>query len=338
MKKICVQNAVGMRLCHDITEIRDGFKGPAFRRNHVITRDDVDHLLNIGKRHVYVWDESIREIHEDECALRIAAALPVEDAHYEGPSEGKMVLKADVEGLFMVDRELLAALNNVPDFTVSTIPDHYAVKPGDRLASMRIIPLVTAEKNIVEAEELCRNRRLFEIHPYLPLRTAVIITGSEVYSGRICDRFEPVIRAKLKKFPGEIIGTAVCDDSADMIRETAGKFIGSGADLLILTGGMSVDPDDVTPSAVRSLGAEIISHGLPSQPGNMTLMAYLDKTAVVGVPGAAISRPVTTLDVLLPQIFTGVRFTRRELFNLAEGGLCQMCRQCHFPNCTYGRY
>jgi len=166
----------------------------------------------------------------------------------------------------------------------------------------------------------------------------VIITGSEVYTGRIKDKFEPVIRQKLSAYPCEIRGVTFCDDDLDMIVSAARAFLEQGADLLIFTGGMSVDPDDLTPTAISQLGADLISYGLPSQPGNMTLVAQMGTTAILGVPGAAIHRPVTLLDVLLPQIFAGVPFTKKELIRLGDGGLCQLCPQCHFPNCTFGRY
>ena len=142
----------------------------------------------------------------------------------------------------------------------------------------------------------------------------------------------------MKKYPCEILGVSICDDNRDMITAAAAGYLEQGADFLIFTGGMSVDPDDLTPSAIRRLGAEVITHGLPAQPGNMTLVAYLDRVAILGVPGAAISLPTTMFDVLLPQIFAGIPFTREDLIRLGEGGLCQMCGSCHFPNCTFGRY
>ena len=338
MKKVAIQDAVGLRLCHDITEIREGFKGVAFKRDTVIREEDIGHFLNIGKRHVFVWDDSIKELHEDDCARRMAAMAETPGAHYEGPAEGKMLLIADREGLFRVRRELLREINRIPDITICSLPDHYPVKKGDRLASMRIVPLVTPEEHIVRAEALCKEARLFELLPYKPLKTGVIITGSEIYHGRIKDRFEPVIRAKLRSFPGEMLGAQLCDDDPDMIAGAAESFISQGASFLIFTGGMSVDPDDVTPAAVRKLGAEILTHGMPSQPGNMTLLGYLNGIAILGVPGAAVSRPVTLLDVLLPQIFAGERFSIEDIRNLADGGLCQMCARCHYPNCSFGRY
>ncbi|MGI6072545.1 MAG: molybdopterin-binding protein [Lachnospiraceae bacterium] len=338
MKKIEVEKAVGMTLCHDITAIKDGFKGALFKRGHVIREEDVPELIDIGKRTIYIWEENAGEIHEDDCALRMAAMAPVEGAHYEGPSEGKVVLKSDVQGMFRVNIELQRALNSIGDITVSSIPDHYPVESGMRIASMRIVPLVTKEEQITTAEKMCKDRKLFDIRPYRHMKVGMIITGSEVYSGRIQDKFEPVIRKKLEKYPAEIAGVAICDDNLEMIITAAKDHMARGADLLIFTGGMSVDPDDLTPTAIRQLGADIVTHGVPSQPGNMTVVAYLGDVAITGVPGAAISMPTTVLDVLLPQMFAGDKLTKEDLVRLGDGGLCQQCATCHFPNCTFGRY
>lgn len=339
MKKIKVEDAVGLPLCHDITAMRTGFKGAEFKRGHIVTEEDIPRLLNIGKRTVFVWEESAGEIHEEDAARRLSAMAPVELAHYTAPSEGKVLLLADGRGMFRVDTALLHELNSIGDVTITTLPDHYPVEPGARLASMRIVPLVTKEEQIIRAEELCAGKKLLDLRPYRPMKVGVVITGSEVYNGRIKDMFEPVVRAKMTKYPAQIISVSICDDSLEMIVSAARAQLEQGANLLIFTGGMSVDPDDLTPSAVRALGAEVITHGLPSQPGNMTLVAYLDNAAVLGVPGAAISLPTTVFDVLLPQIFTGDRLTKQDLISLGDGGLCQMCKGgCHYPNCTFGRY
>ena len=338
MKKIRVEDAVGMALCHDITAMRDGFKGAAFQRGHVITPEDIPALLDLGKRTVFVWEENAGEIHEEDAALRMAAMAPVEGAHYTAPSEGKVLLMADQRGMFRVDTALLQKINSIGDITISTLPDHYPVEPGARLASMRIVPLVTKEEQILRAEQLCAEKKLLDLRPYQEKKLGVIITGSEIYSGRIRDKFEPVVRAKMKQYPAQILGVTICDDDLDMITSEAKKFLDQGADFLIFTGGMSVDPDDLTPTAIRTLGADIVTHGVPSQPGNMTLVAYLGETAILGVPGAAISLPTTIFDVLLPQIFAGDRITKADLIRLGDGGLCQLCKSCHFPNCTFGRY
>lgn len=338
MKKIRIEDAVGMELCHDITEMRDGFKGPVFRRGHVIRQEDLPKLLDVGKKTVYVWEENAGEIHEEDCARRMAAMAPVSGAHYTEPSEGKVLLMADEPGFFRVDTELLREVNSIGDITICTLPDHYPVKPGARLASMRIVPLVTKEEQILRAEALCAERPLLQLLPYQAKKIGVVITGSEVYSGRIQDKFEPVVRAKMSRFPAQIVGVTICDDDLDMIVSAAKAHLEKGADFLIFTGGMSVDPDDLTPTAIRQLGARIVTHGVPSQPGNMTLVAYLGDVPILGVPGAAISLPTTVFDVLLPQIFAGQELTKEELIALGDGGLCQMCASCHWPNCSYGRY
>ena len=338
MKKVNVEDAAGMTLCHDITAMFDGFKGALFKRGQVIRKEDIPRLLDIGKKHVFIWEENAGELHEEDCALRLAAMAPVEGAHYDGPSEGKMLLKADIRGQLRVDTQLLRQINSIGDITICALPDHYPAEVGARLASMRIVPLVTKEEQIIEAERLCRGRKLFDLRPYQARKAGVIITGSEVYSGRIQDKFEPVVRKKLASYPGDILGVKLCDDDLEMIVSAAKGFLEAGADFLIFTGGMSVDPDDLTPTAIRQLGAEIVTHGVPSQPGNMTLAAYLGNVAILGVPGAASRLPTTLFDVLLPQIYTGDKLTKRELINLGEGGLCQQCKVCHFPNCTFGRY
>lgn len=338
MKKVKVQDAIGMTLCHDITAMVDGFKGAAFKRGHVITQEDIPKLLDIGKQHVFIWEENAGEIHEEDAARRLSQMTTVNGAHYGSISEGKVQLFADQDGMFRVDKALLAAVNHIGDITITTLPDHYPVKAGDRLASMRIVPLVTEERQIAEAEALCADKQLYDLQPFKPLKVGIIITGSEIYHGRIKDKFERVARAKLAHYPAEILGVHVCDDELDMIVGAGRTLLAEGAELLIFSGGMSVDPDDLTPSAIREMGAEIVSYGVPSQPGNMTLVAYLDQAALLGVPGAAISRPTTMFDVLLPQIFCGDPLTKDDLIRLGEGGLCQMCDNCHFPNCTFGRY
>lgn len=338
MKKIRVEDAVGMTLCHDVTAMYDGFKGAAFKRGHVIREEDIPRLLDYGKRTVFVWEEHAGEIHEEDAARRMAAMAPADGCHYTEPSEGKVLLMAEDRGMFRVDTALLRQINSIGDITISCLPDHYPVEQGARLASIRIVPLVTQEAQIRQAEALCAGKKLFDLRPYQHRKIGVVITGSEVYHGRIQDKFEPVVRRKMTDYPAEIVGVTICDDDLDMIVSAAKAHLDRGAEVLIFTGGMSVDPDDLTPSAIRALGAEVVSHGVPAQPGNMTLVAYLGDVAILGVPGAAISLPTTIFDVLLPQIFAGDRLTKEDLIRLGDGGLCQLCKPCRWPNCTFGKY
>ena len=338
MRKVKTENALGLELCHDVTAMRDGFKGAAFKRGHVITEKDIPELLRLGKRHVFIWEAESGEIHEEDAALRLSELLKTDGTHFTGPSEGKIVMTADINGLFLVDTELLRRVNSIEDITISTLPNHYPVKKDSRLASMRIVPLTTKESNIIEAERLCNGRKMIDLLPYKEMKAGIIITGSEIYHGLIQDKFEAVARRKLSDYPCEILGITICDDDSEMLDGAIKSYLSRGADIIILSGGMSVDPDDITPSAITRTGAEIISHGVPSQPGNMTMLAYLNDTALIGVPGAAVIMPTTVFDVLLPQIFTGLKFTHDDLIRLGDGGLCQLCNECRFPNCTFGRY
>ena len=338
MKKINVENAVGLTLCHDITAMRDGFKGAQFKRGHIIREEDIPMLLDIGKKSVFIWEENAGEIHEEDAAIRMSKIAQCENTYLQGPAEGKILMMASQRGMLRVNKTLLREINSIGDLTITALPDHYPVEKDQRLASMRIVPLVTKEEQIIRAETISEGKELFKLRPYLNKKVGIIITGSEVYSGRIKDKFEAVARKKLGNYPSEILGVTICDDELDMLVAAARDYIEKGADILVFSGGMSVDPDDLTPSAIRALGADVVSHGVPSQPGNMTLVAYLGDVAILGVPGAAISLPITVFDVLLPQVFTGDKIEKADLINLAEGGLCQLCKNCHFPNCTFGRY
>lgn len=252
-----------------------------------------------------------------------------------------MTLTAEKDGLFRVNRPLQNAINQIGEITIATLPDHYPVKKGMKLCGARIVPLVCQESEIIEAERLAAeaDRPLMELLPYREkLPVGIIVTGSEVYSGRIQDKFEPVIREKVGAFGADVLGCIFCDDDLTMLLSAIEKWRSRGAKLIVMTGGMSVDPDDLTPTAIRKCGAEVVTQGVPAQPGNMFTVAYLGDVTILGVPGAAIHSRITMLDVILPQAFAGLRFTRQELRSLGAGGLCQNCGDCRFPNCTFGRY
>jgi len=338
MKKVPVEQAVGMTLCHDMTKMEGNFKGVAFKRGHVIRPEDIDVLLRMGKKNIYVWEENAGEIHEDDAAKRMAAAAAGQGIDIAGPNEGKMTLSAAQKGLFKVNREALDLVNSIEDLTIACRPGNYPVEKGDALAGIRIVPLVTKESKIEQMESICSQQGpIFEVNPYKRLKAGLVITGSEVYHGRIKDRFEPVISDKLKYFGAEFLGRTICDDDVDMISKAANDFIEKGADLVVFTGGMSVDPDDLTPAAIKKTAAEIVTHGVPVQPGNMFMLGYRGDVTLVGLPGVIIHRKNTILDIVFPRIFAGERLTRKELVAAGEGGMCLACPVCHYPVCFFGR-
>lgn len=339
MKKVKVQDAVGMTLCHDISKVVPGeFKGTRFPRGHVIRPEDIPELLNLGKEHIFVFEEGVGEIHEDDAAVRIAEAVMGPNLSYEGPREGKTTLKAGIKGLFKVNSPLLKEINSIEYVTVTSLPNHFPVVAGQKVAGGRIIPLTIEEEKILELEELCRQQgHVFEVKPYRKLKVGMIITGNEVYKGRIPDKFAPVLDSKLKAYETEILGRVFCPDEIAALDEAVAGFLSQEADLIILTGGMSVDPDDLTPGAIKNCGAEVVTHGVPVQPGNMFMLAYKGKTTLIGVPGAAIYHKTTVLDVFLPRIFAGDVITKEEISSMGEGGLCLGCEVCRYPICYYGR-
>ena len=339
MKKIPVEKAVGMILCHDITRIIPGeFKGRAFKKGHIIQKEDVEKLLELGKEQIYIWEPKDGEVHEDEAALRIAWAVSGENIDYDEPKEGKSTLKSAERGLLKIDSNLLYQINSIKDISIASLPQNFVVERGQRLAGVRIIPLTTKEENLIKIEDLCQKKgKIFEIKKYKKLKTAIITTGNEIYKKRIQDKFGLVIRKKLEYLKARYIGQTFCSDNIEKIKKAIVKYKQQGTDLIILTGGMSVDPDDLTPGAIRESGAKVVTYGAPVQPGNMFMMAYLGSTVLLGVPGCAMYYRTTILDVVLPRIFIGEILTKEDFIKMGEGGFCLNCEVCRYPQCFFCR-
>lgn len=338
MKKLKVEDAVGQALCHDMTAIlENGFKGVRFQRGHVITPEDLPILLDMGKRHVFVWDPAADEVHENEAAFALVQGFQGQNLLLSGPAEGKLTLTAETDGLLSISREGLRAVNLVEDYTAACLPNYTRVSAGQRVAGWRIVPLVTKRERMDQAAAAAlAHAPVFSVLPFRPLRCGVIITGNEVYEGRIQDRFEPVMRSKLASLGGSVVGVRKCPDDLGALRAALDDFLSMGAQLIALTGGMSVDPDDVTPTAILSSGARIIARGMPMQPGNMLTLATLGDTWLLGIPGASLHARITSLDVFLPRIFADAPISQEEIAGLGEGGLCLGCAVCTYPVCYFG--
>ena len=339
MKKIPVEKAVGMILCHDITRIIPGeFKGRVFKKGHIIQKEDVENLLELGKEQIYIWEPKAGELHEDEAALRIARAVAGKNIEYDVPKEGKSTLKSKERGLLKINSRLLCKINSIEDISIASLPQNFIVERGQKLAGVRIIPLATREDNLIQMEELCQaEEKVFEIIKYKKLKAAIITTGNEIYKKRIQDKFGTVIRKKLEYFKAQYLGQTFCPDNIEEIKKAILYYKMQGADLIILTGGMSVDPDDLTPGAIRKSGAKVVTYGAPVQPGNMFMMAYLKETVLLGVPGCAMYYRTTILDVVLPRIFTGEILSKEDFIKMGEGGFCLNCEVCRYPQCFFCR-
>lgn len=328
LKEVPVGEAVGLVLAHDLTKIDPGkYKGPLFRKGHRIREEDIEALLRIGKEHVYVLDLAEGELHENEAAERIARAVAGSHLGRTEPKEGKVSLVAEIQGLLRIDVEAVTAINRVYQVALSTLGTHTPVEKGQTVATSRVIPLVYPEESVREVEDIAarRERPVVEVVPFRPHRVGIVTTGSEVYHGRIQDRFGPIVREKVEKYGSTVVGQTFADDDKEMIRDQILAFVDQGVDMVLVTSGMSVDPDDRTPGAIASLGAEIVTYGTPILPGTMLMIAYFRGIPVLGLPGCVLHDPVTSFDIFLPRILAGEKITREDVVILGHGGLLHSC-------------
>lgn len=338
MEKIKTENAEGLILCHDMTQIiKDTFKGPRFKKGHRVTKEDIPVLLSMGKEYLYVWDDDPNVVHENDGAALLYDLSAGPGMHPSDVKEGKIEAVADCDGLFKVDTEKLNALNRLGDVMIAARHGNFPVRSGDTLAGMRVIPLAISADKAAQIRALGEGSPIFEILPYKLKKAAVITTGSEVYKRRIEDKFTPVVLEKLAEYGVDVIGTAVCDDDQQMIADTIHDFIRGGAELVLCTGGMSVDPDDRTPGAIKVSGADVVSYGAPVLPGAMFLLAYCKGVPVVGLPGCVMYARRTVFDLVLPRLLAAERISADDLNTLGEGGLCLNCETCVYPNCGFGK-
>ncbi len=350
MKLIRTTEAEGAVLCHDITQIIKGVtKDARFRKGHVVTKEDIPVLLSLGKDQLYVWEKAEGMLHEDEAAEILCAMCRGEHMDRSAPKEGKIELTAACSGLFKIKNEALKAVNSMGQMMIASRHGNVPVKAGDKLAGTRIIPLVIEEEKMEAAKktamEITGGSPIFELVPFRKKKAAIVTTGNEVYYGRIEDTFSPVIREKLAEYDAEVMGHEIWNDDDKKVTEAILRMIEKGADMVICTGGMSVDPDDKTPLAIKNTGARIVSYGAPVLPGAMFLLAYYTAgegesarvVPIMGLPGCVMYSKRTIFDLVLPRIMADDEVTAEELASLGQGGLCLNCPVCTWPACGFGK-
>lgn len=343
MREVRTEDAVGQVLCHDLTQIIPGvMKDARFRKGHVVTEEDIPVLLSMGKEHLYIWEKDDTMYHEDEAAEILCSLCLNEHMSRSQAKEGKIELRAEVDGLLKIDTELLDAVNGLGDMMIATLHPNMPVKKGDKICGTRVIPLVIKKERMEEAKRICGGRPIFTILPYQKKKAAIVTTGSEVYHGRIEDAFGPVLMEKVKEFGAEILGQTITDDNPEMTTQAIRHWLEQGADMVLVSGGMSVDPDDKTPLAIRNSGVRVVSYGAPVLPGAMFLLSYYENEgekprAVAGLPGCVMYAKRTIFDLVLPRLMADDMVTAEELYRLGRGGLCMNCEVCHYPNCGFGK-
>ncbi len=336
---IPIYQSVGRVLAHDVTRIVPGQnKGPAFRKGHIIREQDIDPLLDIGKAHIYVLEMSADQVHEDAAARRIATAAVGPGLDMTDPSEGRVDLIAQYPGLLKVDVQALNRLNAIQDMAFATLHTNHRVAAGQHVAGTRVIPLVVPEQIVAEAEKLCLdNAPLITVKPFQSLPVGMITTGSEVFHGRIEDKFGPVVERKINTLGSRIIRQIFVSDDVDDTVNAIHALVDDGARMVLLTGGMSVDPDDRTPAGIRASGAQVVAYGAPTFPGAMFMLAYLDDIPVLGLPGCVMYHRTSIFDLILPRLLVGERLVREDITGLGHGGFCAGCGDCRYPLCGYGK-
>ena len=339
MKLMKTEEAIGQILCHDITQIIKGVtKNAVFRKGHVITQEDIPVLLSVGKDHVYIWENDETKLHENDAAQILCDICINHNMRPSQVKEGKIELIATCDGLLKIDREKLNAINSLGEMMIASRHGNFPVRAGDKIAGTRIIPLVIEKEKMEQAKAIGGNIPIFQLLPYQKKTVGIVTTGNEVYYKRITDTFTPVIKEKLSQYPMEIIGHEISSDDAAMIQSKILSLLAAGADMIICTGGMSVDPDDRTPAAIRAVAPSIVTYGAPVLPGAMFLLAYYNHTIpILGLPGCVMYAKRTIFDLVLPRIAAGETLKKEDLQILGEGGLCLSCPTCTFPNCGFGK-
>ena len=344
MKEIRTEDAAGHILCHDITQIiKDEKKGVLFKKGHVVKEEDIPLLLSVGKEHLFVWEKKEGILHENEAAeiLYKICAGDSDKVHGTDIKEGKIEVISKLDGVLKIRKDALAAINSLGEMMIASRHGNFPVKKGDKLAGTRIIPLVIEKEKMDAAEKAAGEQPVFDILPYHRKKVGIVTTGSEIKKGLIEDTFTPVLREKLAEYPTEIIGQVMPGDDKEQITADILKFIEDGADVVVCSGGMSVDPDDRTPGAIKDTGARIVTYGAPVLPGAMMLVSYYEKEGrkvpVLGLPGCVMYAKNTIFDLLLPRIMADDEILASEITVLGEGGLCLNCDVCTFPNCGFGK-
>ncbi len=325
MKKetIKTEDSVGQLLAHDITRIVQGdSKGPLFRKGHRIEPEDVDKLLDVGKNNIYILTLEDGDVHEDDAGRRLGAAISGPGTYCKEPKESRVNIFAEYDGLLRINTEAVYKINNLENSLCATIPVNTVVKKDQMLAGTKVVPLVVAESDVADVEEICmKEGPVISVLPFVPKKVACVITGSEVYNHRVNDAFAPVIRSKIDAYGSELFDIAYAPDDSEMITSAILKARDNGAELIVVTGGMSVDPDDLTPGAILATGARLVKQGSPVLPGAMFLVAYLDEIPVLGVPAAGMYFKDTMFDRMLPFVFAGIEIRRSDIVAMGVGGL-----------------
>lgn len=341
--QIPLEQAVGFPLAHDLTQIdaKNRKKSARFKKGQIITEADLETLRSMGRENLSVMELSPGDVHEDDAAMQLGEALCGENLSVTPPAEGRCNLVAETSGMLCYLAETVNRVNQDPDWVLSALAPNRPVLKGQVVAGFRIRPLVLEDYRVERAVAVVRGSKPFAVLPFRPLKVGLVTTGKEIVDKRVEDAFRPKLLEKLERLGGgTLMGQRFCTDSLELISEAIGAFLDEDADVIICTGGMSVDADDKTPGAIRSRCRRIAFQGTPALPGAMLMLGWAKSpkdgrdVAVIGAPACVAFDDRTALDKLLPFIFAGIEpgdLVRR----WGVGGLCEHCAVCHYPACSF---
>lgn len=341
-RTIPVEEAVGMPLAHDLTQIDapNHIKTARFKKGQIITEADLPVLRDMGKEHLLIIELQTGFVHEDDAAVALSEVLAGDNLRVTPPEEGRCNLVAAESGILWYLAETVNRVNQDPDWVLSALAPHRPVLAGQTVAGFRIRPLAIEDYRVERAVAAVRGSQPFKILPFRPLKVGLVTTGKEIFDGRIADAFRPKLDEKLSRLNGECIGQSFSTDTVEDISAAISAFLEKGAKVVICTGGMSVDADDRTPGAIRNVCRKISFQGTPALPGAMLMLGWAaspvdgEDVAVIGAPACVAFDDRTALDKLLPFVFAGIEpgdLVRR----WGVGGLCERCAVCHYPSCSF---
>ena len=335
---ITLEEAIGKQLAHDLTQIdaKAGTKGARFRKGHVVSEEDLPTLRNMGRDNLSILEMEEGDVHENDAAIRLSSVLCGDNLTVTPPSEGRCNLIASCDGFLDYDADVIHRINEDLDWVVSTLSPHRSVRKGQVVAGFRIRPIVMDEARVQRAVD---SARAICVRSFKPLKVGLVTTGKEIAEGRVEDAFADKFRGKLETFKGELIGQRFCTDDASLIAEAIRAFLNEGAQLVVCTGGMSVDADDRTPGAIREVATRVAFQGVPVLPGAMALLGWVEQEgeaprALIGAPACVVHDERTVLDRLLPYVFARVD-PGNSIRRWGVGGLCEQCPTCHWPACSF---
>jgi hypothetical protein len=343
VKQVGVVQAVGKMIAHDLCRFVEGNnERTPFRKGHIVREEDIPVLLSMGRNNLFVQDDDGGPggmLHEEDAARRLAALCVNRFIRHGEPVEGRIELFSEIDGFFRIALPRLRLINGIPNIIIAARSSNSRVFPGDKIAGVKVVPLMIDEETVQSAEKAASGTPLFEVLPFIRKNAGLVITGSEIAGGRIKDEFAPLLEKKLEAFAIKLVKTVITRDGMDNVLAGIAEVRSFNPEIVICTGGMSVDADDNTPAAIIESGADIVTYGAPVLPGSMFLLGYYaDGVPVMGVPGGALYKKnrAGILDIVLPRIAASVRISRRDFVRMGNGGLCLGCAVCHYPVCPYG--